>query len=419
MGLLKKNSSGGVMDVIRCDEKDYLIWKWRPSGASLGGSNRENSIRWGSSLRVKQGSVAAFVFRNNEGFFQDFIEGPADTIVDTKNLPIIASIIGLAYNGGSPFQAEVYFINVAETIQIRFAVPYFEVFDPKLTEFSVPVAVRGSLDFNIKDYRQFVECHRLDDFSLEELKNQVRDAVQETMKSIVENVPEKYDIPVIQIERKIIDVKKEALETLSAKCYNDYGINLKDINIVGLEIDKDSEGFKELKSVTKDLTAENIKAKAKLNIKDMEAEQKLGVFSKAANMVSDIKENNYAKRLETQTKYANAYETRLAGRVGAAGAKIISAFKKGSATDAGKMNNSKNPPPVPENAFYVVMYGKTAGPYDIATLKEMAANGSLTPETYVWKEGMEDWTEASGVDALRTVFSNDDEGSSLPPLPKS
>ena len=31
MGLLSSKKEGGMMDVIRCDEKDYLIWKWRPS----------------------------------------------------------------------------------------------------------------------------------------------------------------------------------------------------------------------------------------------------------------------------------------------------------------------------------------------------------------------------------------------------
>ena len=30
MGLFNKKE-GGLMDVIRCDEQDYLIWKWRPT----------------------------------------------------------------------------------------------------------------------------------------------------------------------------------------------------------------------------------------------------------------------------------------------------------------------------------------------------------------------------------------------------
>ena len=58
MGILKKQSAGGFMDEIRCDEPSYLIWKWHPAGAQLGNNNRENAIRWGSSLRVKDGEVA-------------------------------------------------------------------------------------------------------------------------------------------------------------------------------------------------------------------------------------------------------------------------------------------------------------------------------------------------------------------------
>ena len=52
MGLFKK-SEGGFMDVIRCDQQDFLVWKWTPDPNKHGKSNKENAIRWGSSLRVK------------------------------------------------------------------------------------------------------------------------------------------------------------------------------------------------------------------------------------------------------------------------------------------------------------------------------------------------------------------------------
>ena len=56
MALFDRNKrAGGFMDEIRCDEPNYLIWKWHPAGVQLGESNRENAIRWGSSLRVKDG----------------------------------------------------------------------------------------------------------------------------------------------------------------------------------------------------------------------------------------------------------------------------------------------------------------------------------------------------------------------------
>ena len=72
MGLFGKPKAGGFMDEIRCDEQSYLIWKWRPAGAELNNNSRENAIRWGSSLRVKDGEVAVFVYNRPDGVMEDF-----------------------------------------------------------------------------------------------------------------------------------------------------------------------------------------------------------------------------------------------------------------------------------------------------------------------------------------------------------
>ena len=63
MGLFGNKKEGGLMDVIRCDEQEYLIWKWRPSGEATS-TKKENAIRYGSSLRVKDGEVAVFVYKH-------------------------------------------------------------------------------------------------------------------------------------------------------------------------------------------------------------------------------------------------------------------------------------------------------------------------------------------------------------------
>ena len=123
MGLFNKNGANAVLDVIRCDEPSYLIWKWHPAGSQQGYNNRENVIRWGSSLRVKDGEVAVFVYKQKNGTMEDFIVGPFDQIIKTANFPVLASIVGLAYDSETPFQAEIYFINLARIIQVKFGVP--------------------------------------------------------------------------------------------------------------------------------------------------------------------------------------------------------------------------------------------------------------------------------------------------------
>lgn len=51
---------------------------------------------------------------------QDFIVGPYDDTIKTANFPILASIVGFAFGGESPFQAEIYFINLQGNNQVKF-----------------------------------------------------------------------------------------------------------------------------------------------------------------------------------------------------------------------------------------------------------------------------------------------------------
>ena len=47
MGWFSKGNSGGLMNTIRCDEQEYLVWKWRPAEQDVNTTSRENSIRGG------------------------------------------------------------------------------------------------------------------------------------------------------------------------------------------------------------------------------------------------------------------------------------------------------------------------------------------------------------------------------------
>ena len=103
-GFGSKGKSGGLMNIIRCDKPEYLVWKWRPEEQAANSTSRENSIRYGSSLRVKDGEVAVFVYKQKDNkVMQDFIVGPYDDTIKTANFPVLTSIVGLAFGGESPF----------------------------------------------------------------------------------------------------------------------------------------------------------------------------------------------------------------------------------------------------------------------------------------------------------------------------
>ncbi|MBQ1218493.1 MAG: SPFH domain-containing protein [Bacteroidales bacterium] len=143
MGLFSSKKNGGILNVIRCDEDDYLVWKWRPSDMP---STRENAIRWGSTLHVKEGEVAVFVYKQNDGKQMDYFEGPLDTTLKTANFPVLSSIMGLAYGGDTPFQAEVYFINLAGNVKMPFFINQF---------------MSSKQTFHIRQFRYFHFCSKL------------------------------------------------------------------------------------------------------------------------------------------------------------------------------------------------------------------------------------------------------------------
>ena len=269
MGLFGKKEEGGFMDVIRCDEQEYLVWKWRPSGEA-NSTKKENAIRYGSSLRVKDGELAVFVYQQKDCSTQDFIVGPYDQTIKTANFPILTSIVGLAFGGASPFQAEIYFINLAGNVQIKFGIPYFDVFDPRFLDFAVPMAVRGTITFNITDYKGFIKLNRLINFELDDFKKQIKDAVTKYIKAVVTNIPADNGIPVLQMERKILDINDLVSKYLGSRLETDFGVNMKGLDIATIEVDKEAEGYAELRKVTAEQTTKTTVAQTDVNIKNLQ-----------------------------------------------------------------------------------------------------------------------------------------------------
>ena len=254
---VKGGKEGGIMDMIRCDEKDFLIWKWRPnSKADAGASRKENSIRYGSSLRVRPGQAAVFLYQNKGEY--DVITGPFDDIVKTDNLPVLASIIGLAYKGGTPFQAEVYFINLARGMEIPFTIPYFRVIpsEPEYKAYDIQVAVKGALAFQIPTnpemLKYFLESWGTADTTIAEFDNKVKALLTQEVKQIVTNAPKDTGIFVMHFNSLIGEMGHYILSRMQERIMNRFGVFASDVIIEDIRYDEDSEGYARLKRLTEE-----------------------------------------------------------------------------------------------------------------------------------------------------------------------
>ncbi|WP_202412258.1 SPFH domain-containing protein [Duganella fentianensis] len=433
-----------MLDVIRCDQQDYLIWKWSPGGV-VNSTSKENAIRWGSSLRVKDGEVAVFVYKQQDGATQDFIVGPYDETIKTANFPVISNLIGLAYAGQSPFQAEVYFINLQGQQDIPFGVPYFQVADPRYPDFPVRMAARGSIKFNITDYRAFIKLHRLISFDIKQFQTLVRDAVIKYVKGIINNVPIDHGIPVLQIERKLLEIN-DLIEPRIARAFkDDFGVNLVRFDLSTIEVDKESEEYVELRSISANLEVQMRQKQNEINMRNLDQTQAINAHNMEESLRIQREAAEKFQSLQTETQHLAAHQINQQTRVLQAAAENLGSMSTmpGAGAGAGfnpvgmmtglavggvmggQMANMMNaagqtiqqPPPPPQIQYNVSVNGASTGPYNFPQLEAMVRAGQLTTQMHVWKPGMAGWELAGAVAELAALFAPAQPPAPPPPPP--
>ncbi|MBR5698448.1 MAG: SPFH domain-containing protein [Prevotella sp.] len=450
MSIFGRGKGGGFMNVIRCDEENYLVWKWRPEGQEVNSTSRENAIRYGSTLRVKDGEVAVFTYMQQNATLQDFIEGPYDQTIKTGNFPVLANLVGMAWGGESPFQAEVYFINLAGNNQIRFGVPYFDVFDPRLPDHGIPVCVRGMITFNITDYRGFIKLNRLIEFDLDRFLEQIRAALVKYVKSVVANIPRTMNIPLVQMETQILEINQKVQGFLASRLKEDFGVNLKAVDISAIEIDKKSPHYAEVRQLTAGNTARTMNAQTDVNIQNLKDMQAINTENVAESLRIQREEGQRAQRLQSETNFIGAHSIDRQAEVlkvaaenlgqmgtmnlgngdggglnpagmmtgmmmgGAMGQQMAGMMSQMGQTVQGGMNT---PPPMPTVQYFTAVNGQQAGPFTLQQLQLLVGSGQLTRQTYVWKQGMANWEYAENVPEVASLFCANTPPPPPPPVP--
>lgn len=462
MGLFNFKNNGGnsMMNMIRCDLTDYLVWHWTPQN---GNADRSNAVRFGSSLRVKDGEVAVFVYRQSSGVAQEFIYGPYDGFIETKNFPILADLLSKVYGGGTPFQADIYFINLAGVIQMRFGIPYCNTADPRFPDFVVPVCGGGTMSFRIGDVKTFISKHRLVGFDINQLKEQVRQVVERAGKSCIANAPYKHQVPLNQIERCIEDVSVDMERRIGPEM-QDFGIEMTRWDLNRLEPDFESEGWQKLMQITRGRQEAVLNTQTEVEVQNLRDMQAINAENMAESMRIQREELQRAQRLQSETSYIGAHALNRQADVLQAAAENLGAMSSmGGGEGGGGMNpagmmagmmmggavgsqfsnmmNQMNgnmsgmggpatpppvpgqqptappPPPMPQVSFHLSVNGQTSGPFDMTQLAQLVATGQLAPTTYVWRPGMNGWEQASAVPETAALFTPG--AGAVPPPPPS
>ena len=218
-----------IIDVLKYDgPNNVLVWKWR----SVSNSDREKELRLGSQLVVNQSQEVCFI---KGGQMLD-VFGPGTHTLSTKNLPILSSLIGLAFGGDSPFTAEVYFINKSVSMDAKFGLLPFNMIEPNF-KIPIPVTSRGSFALAVSDSKIFLNkiVGTVGDFETRTLSQYFRGVITEATKNAITKIAREQKLSPLELESIVFEVAN-AVRGLLASTILEYGIELKLFNIEAIPI---------------------------------------------------------------------------------------------------------------------------------------------------------------------------------------
>ena len=134
-----------AIDVVEWTDEtgDEIVHRWPQYGQA--------DIAWGAQLTVRESQAAVF-FRDGKAL-DTF--GPGRHTLTTGNLPLLERIINIPFGGRTPFQAEVYFVNMRTFTNLKWGTPVPVIFrDAELG--AVRLRAYGLFTMRIDDPQLFV-----------------------------------------------------------------------------------------------------------------------------------------------------------------------------------------------------------------------------------------------------------------------
>jgi membrane protease subunit (stomatin/prohibitin family) len=366
---------GELIDIVEWmdDSHDTLVHRFR---------RHENEIKYGAKLVVREGQSAVFV---NMGQTAD-VFGPGMYTLETKNLPILSTLLGWKYGFSSPFKAEVYFVSTRQFTDLKWGTMNpIMLRDP---EFG-PVRLRayGTYAMKATDPEALIKeiVGTNGHFRVDGITNQLRNVIVSRFTDILGE----SRIPILDLAANY-DELGEFISNRIMPEFAGYGLDLMKLLVENISLppaveealDKRSSMgvIGDLRKYTQFQTAEAMRDAARNEGGMAGGGMGMGMGFAMAN----------------QMAHAMMPQQNGGGAGGATG-----------------MGGAAGPPPLPGAvAYHAAIDGAAAGPFDMATLRVKIGTGEITGDTLVWNPTMPGWAKASQRDDLAPLFAT-----SPPPLP--
>ena len=175
--------------------------------------------------------------------------GPGRYVLSTDNIPVLQKLINIPFGGKSPFSAEVWFINRAFALDIKWgtATP-IQVQDPKYGIF-VPVRAFGQFGLRVEDSRRFLTklVGTMPFFNVNTMTDYFKGLYITRVKDRISTCLVESKISILEINSHLDEISQSLSEQL-AKEFDAFGIDITSFYVNDISVPENDPAVKQLKA---------------------------------------------------------------------------------------------------------------------------------------------------------------------------
>lgn len=367
-----------LIDVVKFTGGDQeFVWKF-PS----------ENLRWGTQLVVKPAQAAFFV---RGGRILDQFE-PGTYTLESKNLPLLTQLFSLPFGGDTPFQAEVWFVNMVSKLDTKWgtATP-IQLEDPRYGVI-VPVRAFGQFGFRVAEPRVFFETLNgtAKVFTSDKIVEYFKGRILVSISTRIGRAMAIHNVSVLQIAAMLEDLSRLCEEQIRSE-FLKYGLEILNFYIQSINVPDNDPSLQRLKEIKEKAALLNVVGK--------------DIYQLDRSM--DVLQTAAANEGSVGGMMGAGIGLGMGLGVGGGMGRQMASLSEGMNTQI--TNPPIVPPPVPAG-FLVLIDGIQQGPLTLDQIRVATGEGKIRPESMVWRQGMTNWLRADLVAELRSLFIS-------PPLP--
>lgn len=341
-----------LIDVVKYQaEPDEFVWKF-PS----------EDLRIGTQIIVNPGQNAFFIRGGN--ILDQFTSGTHT--LTTANIPLLNKIINLPFGSDSPFQAEIWYVNLLAKLDNKWGTTSPILLEDPKYGIIIPIRAFGQYGFKISNPKLFLEklTGNLPSYCAEKIQEYFKGKIISSLTTLISKKMIDDNISILEINAYLDELSLFCQKVISEE-FNKFGIEI--INFYFLSINVPLEDV----SVVKLKQAKDLSAKIKITGKELyQMDRSFDVLDNAAKNES--------------------------GNVGTflgVGLGLGISNGLGNTMDhlSQNLNTRNNMNSQTPTLYYVLINGQKNGPLSLTQLNQLIDDVRVNNTSLVWKEGLEDW----------------------------